>query len=273
MYLARNGYDAWLLDLRGHGEARNPPGGRSLWGDWSVDDYATSDVPAAISFVRQATGAPRVGYVGHSLGGIIGAIYASRSGDDQLTALIAVGSPVDFRDPDPIFALTRQSFLLGGTLLPFVVTPTLARVLDATAAALPFLPEELLYNPHNMDRDAARRMMATVVSPLWRGEMSHFSRMMGEEAFQSADGTEDYTTAMARIHVPVLVIAGRADRVAPPDRVKAYADAVGSLDRRFVVAGLENGFQDDYGHLDLPLGDHAAEEIYPLILDWLKTHP
>lgn len=263
------GLDAWLLDMRGHGHALKAPHSRPLKGDWTVDDYALRDVPAAIRFIQEKTGAPRVGYVGHSLGGMVGAIYASQGGQDSLWALVAVGSPIDFRDPDPLLFLTARSFSVSGALLPYLVTPSMARVLDASPSPLRSFPQEILYNPENMEREAASRMMASVVSPLWRGEMIQFARMLGEERFVSADGATDHGDAMARITLPTLVIAGRADRVAPADRVKAYADRVGSKDKRFVTAGLENGFQVDYGHLDLTVGDHARKEIHPLIVEWL----
>ena len=272
LYLAEHGYDAWLLDTRGHGDARHPPDKKILWGNWDIDDYALHDLPTAIDYILSETGRQRLSYVGHSLGGIIAAIYASQGGDDKLNALVVVGSPVDFRDPDPVLLLSGQSMALGGSLLPVVYTPPMARMMDITGRHIPLVPEEYLYNPANMDREAASRMMETVVSPLWAGEMRQFGSILREARFQSTDGSVDHLADMHRIHTPTLVIAGRADRVAPPDRVKAYYESIGSDQRRFVVAARENGFQQDYGHLDLPLGDRASVEIYPLILDWLDTH-
>ena len=66
------------------------------------------------------------------------------------------------------------------------------------------------------------------------------------------------------------VIAGRADQIAPVDRVMAFYTAVGAKGRRLGVAGRATGFAVDYGHLDLTLGDHAATEIFPLIAEWLR---
>lgn len=268
-HLVQEGFDPWLLDLRGHGQARSAPGGKRLEREWDIDSYALHDLPAAIAFVREQTGAERVGYVGHSLGGMVGAIYASQIGDDFLESLVAVGSPVDFRDPDPLFELMERSFYWGGSLLPSIQTPQMAWALDALPGFLPREIESLLYNPRNMEDSAARRMMNAVVSPLWAGEMRQFARILREERFLSSDGKIDYLAELPKIHVPTLVIAGRADRVAPPDRVRPYADGVGSERKSFVLAGRENGFSEDYGHLDLCIGDHAEREIYPLISSWL----
>jgi polyhydroxyalkanoate synthase len=271
-YLAARGFDTWLLDLRGHGDARNAPGGRNLDRAWTADDYGLGDIPTAVAYVQAQTGHDKLGYVGHSLGGMVGAIYASQVGDEALWAMVVVGSPAEFTDPDPILALTRHTFGISGATLPFILTPQLARVANAFNDSLPIDVEAYLFNDLNMEPEAAKRMMHTVVSPLWPGEMLQFASMIGDGSFQSGDGAQDYVQAMGGITVPVLAIAGRADRVAPPDRVQGYYEAVGSEHKRFVVAGLENGFAADYGHLDLPIGDNAPKEIYPLIEGWLRSH-
>lgn len=271
-YLAAHGFDTWLLDMRGHGDARKAPGGKHLDRAWTADDYGLGDIPTAVTYIQEQTGHTQLGYVGHSLGGMVGAIYASQLGDEALWAMVVVGSPGEFTDPDPILALTRHTFGISGATLPFILTPSLARLANAFNDSLPIDVEAYLYNDANMESEAARRMMHTVVSPLWPGEMLQFASMIGDGTFQSGDGAQDYLAAMGNITVPLLAIAGRADRVAPPDRVRGYYEAVGSPDKRFVVAGLENGFAADYGHLDLPIGDHAPEDIYPLIEGWLRDH-
>jgi pimeloyl-ACP methyl ester carboxylesterase len=268
--LVDHGFDAWLLDLRGHGGARNQPDDSD--GDWSIDDYALHDLPAALGFIRQKTGASRVGYVGHSLGGMVGAIYAVHEDDPAFFAFAAVGSPVDFRDPDPIFELMQGTVAIGGSLLPTVRTPPLAAMLNAVPGKLPLKVESLLYNPANIAPDAARLMMDHIVSPLWPGEMRQFGRIIHDGRLESADGSVDWFGLLDRLDTPVLAIGGRADRVAPPDRVKALVDRAGSTDKRFVLAGRENGFAEDYGHLDLCLGDRASSEIYPLVIEWLEAH-
>ncbi len=263
-YLAAHGFDAWCLDLRGHGEAREAPGGRWLHRAWDIDDYGLRDAPAAIGAIRAATGAPRVAWVGHSMGGLVGAIYASQLGDDALWAFVAVGSPADFTDPDPMLRITRAGLSLGGLLLPVILTPSIA---GAKTRVDSYFSES-----GNMSPGTRRRAMRTIASPMWSGEMSQFAHMMRAQAFASSGGEVDYRAALARVRVPALVLAGRADQVAPPDRVRALHDALGSPDRRFVVAGLENGFSTDYGHIDFGISDRAEAEIFPLVGEFLEAH-
>ena len=85
-----------------------------------------------------------------------------------------------------------------------------------------------------------------------------------------SEGQLPAASALPALQVPLRVIAGRADRVAPVDRVVPYYDLAGSAEKDYILAGRANGFASDYGHLDLVLGDHAAEEIYPRIVEWFS---
>ncbi|RME28899.1 MAG: hypothetical protein D6798_01340 [Deltaproteobacteria bacterium] len=103
-----------------------------------------------------------------------------------------------------------------------------------------------------------------------RGELRQLRAMMAGQGFRSADGAIDYAASLSTLDAPLLVIAGRGDRVAPPDRVAPYHDLAGSADKELVIASRANGFTHDYGHLDLAIGDSAAAEIYPRIIDWFE---
>lgn len=270
VYLAENGFDPWLLDMRGHGEALNDAEGHRQWGGWSLDDYGRIDIPAAVSFVRAHTGAERVGYVGHSLGGMVGAIYAGTvaGGDESLFALVAVGSPLDFTDPD---RLMDWALTLARVPMPVVPTDLGASVqawLGPKDTPLDRTVDLLLIN----DIDPAVRplLYRTVPAPMTSGELRQLAQALPAESFVDPEGSVDYRAALANIHTPTLVIAGRADQIAPVDRVMAYYTDIGAAEKRLIIAGRASGFAADYGHLDLTMGDHARAEIYPEIAAWLR---
>lgn len=267
-YLVEQGYDAWLLDLRGHGDSREMLGGKRLKRRWSIDDYAMYDIPAAIDFILEKTGYSAVSYVGHSMGGIIAAMYLTQFDDHKITHLVAVGSPIDFSDPDPVMDIARTIFL-GSTFPGRLDTQPFASIMGTLKTDFSTEDvEALVYNPDNMKDEAASRMFQSVVSPLWAGEMLQFARIIRSGRLISQNGDIDYRHLMSKITVPSLIIAGRADRIAPPDRVKDYALAVNG---EFVLAGKENGFKEDYGHLDLVLGDNVRTEIYPIITSFISN--
>lgn len=270
-WLVSRGYDVWNLDLRGHGLAVRDAEGRRQRAGWNVDDYGKQDLPAVFAEVKRRTGADRVHFVGHSMGGMVLAVYLASTPEPPLASAVVVGSPLDFRDPDGLFTalLTGAPWM---TSLPFVPTPAgawlAARLRGGAIAA-----EEILYNPENLAEEADQRaMMDTVVSPLSRGEIRQFGLARSGE-FVSADGAVRYRESLGEVQVPMLFLAGRADRVVSPDRVWGYYEAVGSVDKRFLVLSDAAGTVADYGHLDLGDGDRAATEVFPLIGDWLAAHP
>ncbi len=266
--LQTDGYDAWLLDLRGHGLATHDAGDRRQRSGWSIEDYARYDLPAAIDHVRQDTGYDRVAYVGHSMGGMVAAIYNALEGDDALAALVVVGSPVDFGHPETLLQLAQATSPVASTLSGTLATPTMARM----AAWLPRSPlfvDPLLMAEDNVAPEVRKALFREIVSPMSRGELTSLHHYMAQ-GFTSDDGSVDYVSALAQLDTPLLVIAGRGDRIAPVDRVAPYYDNAGSADKQLVVASRANGFSHDYGHLDLAMGDSAAAEIHPLIVGWLE---
>ena len=51
-YLARQGFDVWLVDFRGRGDSW-PAGGPQPGLQWNFDDFAARDLPAAVARVRE----------------------------------------------------------------------------------------------------------------------------------------------------------------------------------------------------------------------------
>jgi pimeloyl-ACP methyl ester carboxylesterase len=115
-------------------------------------------------------------------------------------------------------------------------------------------------------------MLRTIVSPLSRGEMRQFARMMEDRRFESWDRSIDYLAAMHAVKTPTYVISGMGDQVAPHAWVEAYGTAMGGPVEVF-EAGKVSGLEADYGHLDFGLGERAATEIFPRIGGWLVKWP
>ncbi len=93
-WLAARGHDVWVAEYRGTPSSQPPPAG----GRWRYDarDHGWSDVPAILDCVRSTTGAPTASWVGHSMGGIVAYLYASRFGSERLHRLVALASPMRF---------------------------------------------------------------------------------------------------------------------------------------------------------------------------------
>lgn len=270
-HLWSQGYDVWNLDLRGHGDALRDPEGRRQRPGWTVDDYGTKDLPAAFAHVLQATGAPALHYVGHSMGGMVLAVYLAHTPDPPLASAVVVGSPLDFRDPDALVKLLLDASPAMGPLgsLP---TPAGAKLLAVLGRNAPLQLDALIHNPENVSRRAERLMLRRVASPITRGEAAQLGQARRDGEFRPVDGGPPYRERLGHVRVPMLFIAGRADRVVSADRVRVYHDAVGSPDKAWLIASRANGMHGDYGHLDLGAGDHAAVDVFPRIAAWLDAH-
>ena len=78
-----------------------------------------------------------------------------------------------------------------------------------------------------------------------------------------------YTQNLPRFTAPLLVIAGGADKMAPKADMWYVKNHVGSTDVSYLEFSKDAGYHADYGHLDLNIGIHAREEVYPKIHRWL----
>ena len=253
------GFDAWLLDLRGHGLAHVDTEGSEQRSGWSIADYARYDMPAAIDFIRQRTGHEQLGFVGHSMGGMVLTIYNHIHGDDAFSALVLVASPVDFGSPDPLINLAEHA-ISPGTIPRRIPTPMLGRVVP-NPNHMPLKFDDMLWTDDNMSEEAERQLMRTVTSPISRQELIELRQAL-------RTGHLPATTSLPQLEAPLLVIAGRGDQIAPADRVRPLFEQAGSSEKAWFLAGRVSGLQHDYGHLDLVIGDAAAAEIYPRIVDW-----
>lgn len=265
--LYADGWDVWNLDLRGHGIVERTSAGRRPSPRTNLDTYGTIDVPTAIGHVRAATGQAEVAWVGHSMGGMVLAIHLARVGDAGLSTAVIVASPLDFRDPDPILTAVIRLAPLGPARLP---TPMGGRLLAVLGRHAPLSADEMLFNPAIVAPEARKAQLEAVVSPMVRGEVRQLGRVRHGELL--GDDGLVYRESLGDIELPMYFLAGRADRIAPPDRVRGYYEAVGSADRRFDVASRADGWGGDYGHLDFGCSDLAATEVFPRITAWLEAH-
>jgi polyhydroxyalkanoate synthase len=89
----------------------------------------------------------------------------------------------------------------------------------------------------------------------------------------SADGDFSYRKNLSKIQIPMLLIGGKEDALAPPEVMRIVHRGVRSKDRTIRIFGKgSKGSKGsvDYGHFDLILGKKAKEEVFPVIRQWLK---
>ena len=256
--LARRGFEAWVLELRGHGL-----GGSGV--DSSFDIEASHDVAAAIRTI-QATGAAKLLWVGHSRGGMLAYAYLARNPTAPIAALVALGAPLTWQSSPGLQAFVS----LVEPLLRLRTVPLAMLGVFAPVGLPPDPVGRYLARAENMEPWVIRQAIAHASANVSGGVARQFARWVTGDVFDGNDGL-DYRGSLREVKVPVMALAGAADYLATPAGVHSATRFMGGP-VEVVTAGRSSGFAADYGHGDLALGRYAPDEIVPRIAEFLARH-
>ncbi|MFO0947507.1 MAG: alpha/beta fold hydrolase [Planctomycetota bacterium] len=289
-YLANQGFDVWVADLRGSGqshkwaltipnpseamlgrladqlEAREIPrqGFVSLdpkFADWDMDDHIEHDVPAILNAVKHYSGMPRVSWLGHSMGGNIMLAYLARHGqDNSVGKLVTVGSQLTM----PKQAIVEQ------VLLEMLESRT--RQVSADRPVVNTFAESsrrVFFNEQNVDSTILAGVENFASDMPSIGLVQQYIDLCRVGTLRDASRRRRYVDGLNKIQCPYLIVSGAEDRIAPPSVQQEILDRVSSPQRYLLILGKQNGFRTDYGHSDSLLGRNAREEVYPVLARWL----
>lgn len=268
-WLAAQGREAWTMSLRGTGRSDRPDASRGR-GPITFDDYWRFDLPAAVSHVRAVSGADAVDYAGHSMGGLVLYAYLSQHGPGIASAA-TLGTPtrLDWGTPlDGVIALSPK-ILPRAMLLPSGAGAFLAAPLQAAMDDGPF--QRFFYNPQSTSRATWEKLMAWGTADVAGGVAHQLASLIDRGKFTSTDGSIDLRAGMAAVEVPVLVVAARLDRIALAPAVKDGYRALGGP-KEWLLITRANGARGEYGHMDLVIGERAADEVWSKILGFFDRH-
>jgi pimeloyl-ACP methyl ester carboxylesterase len=269
-WLAERGRDVWVPELRGSGMSERPGIARSdVPYSWEFDDHLEKDIPALIAGVLEQTGARAVHWVGHSMGGMLVLAHLAASDSATIASALALGSPTDF---SRMKTRALETLMAARPLLkhtPIMPLPLLGRLV------LPLFNGSTLgfFHAGNTDPDTSRKTVAlasevVTSSTLWL----NFGRFVETKRFAPKNGAL-YLESLPASDVPIMVIAGAKDSIAPPESVVWLSSPPGQAgERRSLVLGKASGCAEDYGHVDLLMGRRVTDEVYPTVLQWVEEH-
>jgi pimeloyl-ACP methyl ester carboxylesterase len=267
-FLQQEGYDVWVLELRGRGNSSRPRLFNQYRKMWTFDDYVRKDVPAAIEQVKEQTGSPKVHWVGHSMGGLV--LYAFLQGErrEEIASGVTIGSPGFFRPIEGFSFL--PSVLKAIRILPRLHFEFLAAGLAPLMAIgkAPF--SRFFLNPDNVERPVFGRAICHLVSDIHSGELRQFGDWIKSGDFRSSDAVYSYQENFQIIRAPMFLVAGSMDFLAGSESVAFVYDRISSPIKRFRIFGRAHGDRYDYGHGDLLIGKTCSQELYPAIVEWLE---
>jgi len=268
-HLSREGFDAWVLELRGAGLSRDEKGGRGLT-RITFDDYVAHDLPAAIDTVCRETGVDEVQWVGHSMGGMVLYAYLSTRDDPRVRSATTIASPLDFQ----VVARRTRSLLrlrpllrLGPVSLGWILRGMLPflRMSESEKVHIGVLRENLT------GRELSEILVNVIEGFGAPGVLAQFGDWLERGTFASRDGKLDYG-ALTHLRCPLLAIAADKDLLTPPASVTPAVDRAPSPEKVYRQFGRASGDDRDFGHGDIVLSDAARERVYPVIADWLVRH-
>jgi pimeloyl-ACP methyl ester carboxylesterase len=264
-FLSKAGFDCYSIEFRG---ASGPFSLETR--DVSFDDHVLLDSPALVRFVLRHSQQTQLHWIGHSLGGLVGAAFAGSSdaGASTLKTLTTIGSPVFLQLPHHTRWLLRFGIQLA------VAGSLPAHWLTRAAAPFAFLAvpfKNLSTNLDNISPSLKQYASANAFAPIWRGVLEQLSAWLTSRRFCSRDGTVDYRQELAALKLSMLVIGGTVDGLCPPSAARDHYQQLSSPDKLLLSFGRAHGQQQDYGHGDLCLGQQAPSDVFVPLLAWLEA--
>ena len=264
-HLARAGFDVFNVDLRGRGRSGHFGARRPR----SVLEFIHEDVPAALEEIKVLSGDRPVFIVGHSLGGVVaycvavdhpsrvagvaslGSPYHFTAGSRWLTGLTSAFLALDQRVNLPNFAVPARAY---GKFVR-----TARRVVESPLYPLPFRG----FHRGAIEPEVLEQHMALAMD---RGSIATMRAMFSwaqeaRERKAGDDGVFGYGRRFESLEVPLLVISGIYDDLAPPASVKPAYTLSTSSDRTYREL--------PFGHVDLLIGREAPQLTWPLLESWL----
>lgn len=268
-WFAANGREAFAMSLRGTGSSDHPDPAQGRAFEYSLDTFAEQDLPAAIAKVKEVTGARKVQYVGHSMGGLIAYVYLAKGGR-ELDAVVTLGSPARFVWGGMLEQFVRDWGPLALEDVDSVPMAELAALVLPIQGEFEGPVELMMYNPRNVNKAIWKKLIANGLGTISGDVLRQFTLWFERDTMVSADGATDYAPALRAVRTPVFVVAGKYDRLAPVPSVKAAYDWLGGP-KAFFIAGEANGLKADYGHMDMVIGERAPVELWPRLLEFLDA--
>lgn len=260
-YLAKRGFDVFNLDLRGHGRSRHFGGKRCT----SVSDYWEEDLPNAVDEVLRVSGQRKTWLVGHSLGGLV-SYAAAPDLDGAIAGVASVGSPYHFARGS-ISLSAVATVVRGLTLLQLRPNPSVAlKPIGFTLSTIRRFAESPLYpvpwrgwHKGALEPHILAEHLRLAFDRAGLAELVDMFEWASQKKFGGRESdTSDRFEAMK---LPLLVIAGTNDDLAPPDSVRPAFTRSRSPDKTYRALPL--------GHIDLLVGRDAPRTMWTMLGEWM----
>ncbi|MEM9696646.1 MAG: alpha/beta fold hydrolase, partial [Myxococcota bacterium] len=221
-YLAGQGYDVFVLELRGHGHSE-VPAGRS----WGLREYLERDVRGVAEAILQIRGGRgradgSLHFIGHSMGGVLGLALAAESGDSILKSVAAIGAALDYSVGGSGFRALLPFRPLIERLPEFPIH-RMARLSSVMVGWVRTPYETFNVCPGNTEPELWRQLCRQGFHGEPTAVLADLASGLEGGGVKPPDGGPTYLARLARRtdQPPILCVAGDRDAQCPPAAVKA----------------------------------------------------
>jgi len=243
--LSRRGFAVYLLHHRGDRSSRGPTQTRV-----DFDAILHRDVPQALARVTEHSGYPRSHWIGHGVGGQLGAAWATQDDGRWLASVCVLDAPVRFSTPSS--AARRKALALR--LLPRhweIPTRSLAQL------SAPFTLADEVQDASHASGPRYRGLMAHAAEDIAVDLLRQIEAWIATGSLTSRGDVIDYTEALSAAAVPLLALSSDGQ-----PGCRAILDTWGHPDRAHRTV-------DGYGALDLLAAVDAHNRVFEPVADWL----
>ncbi|PSR00783.1 MAG: alpha/beta hydrolase [Bacteroidetes bacterium SW_11_45_7] len=240
-YLARQGFDVFIADLRGKGQSTPPIDQHATF---SQTDAIREDIPAFLSKINGIKGEQPIHFVAHSWGGVLFLAHLARR-----PATVDIGSMVMFGTKRRISVFNRQRFVQIDVLWS-VVWRTLVSIYG-------YLPaDRFAFGADNESRKVFHQTTKWIYNKQW---------IDPEDSF-------DYGAALRKITLPpALYLTGVNDYCLGHKKdVQLLMGETGQPHHAFWLLGKANGNRADYNHVDILTHPQAPNDHFPDVEKWMR---
>ncbi|MDA1313580.1 MAG: alpha/beta fold hydrolase [Acidobacteria bacterium] len=283
-YLFASGYDVWLFDYRAS------PDLPSAETQFTLDDIATRDYPAALDKVRAITGAADVQVVVHCvgsmtflMGALSGKVSGIRSAICSQLAFFPVSPPInEFRSGLRI-ASVLSALGVATMTTDFDETDFADKLADAVLKIFPTKGRfkspverliQLIYGEvYNHDRlnAATHAAMGEMFGVANLRTFAHLANLVRKGRILNAAGEDVYLPHVDRLKFPITFIHGEENHLFLPEGTRQTMHTIAKAN--LADANLYQHIQfPNYSHMDFFIGENAAHDIFPTLAAQLDVH-
>ncbi len=242
-YLAMNGYDVFVADLRGHGLSTP---GITRESDFGQTEHIMEDITVFVEKIIELRGfAPQI-WVAHSWGGVFMSAHLVRV--PRHRELVKAGVYLGTKRRVTVWNMAR--FIQLDFWWGF-----LAKIVTRLYGYLPMKDLGLFLGDDNETKKCMYESDTWLRSKEWFG----------------ADGF-NYTKAIGTVTLPpILYMSASKDAwMGNKKDMRRFMDESRQNNGAFLVIGKKEGFKNDYNHITMLTHREASQDHFPAILEWLS---